>query len=162
MKTWNEYKSTFPDSDDIFACARAGNLRGLADLIVANPGLDLNAANHRGYSPLMLAVYNSQHDFCEALLRSGVDVNSSDTMDNTVLMAAAYKGNREIFEILIAYGADAACTNRSGMTAHDWAIAFGRKEIAAILAAHNGSDRSAARWRIWLRLLSLPFRRNKR
>lgn len=158
MKTWTEYKATFPDAPDIFACARAGDLRGLADLLTAIPDLELNVINHRGYSPLMLAVYNGQQDFCEALLRGGADVNSTDSMGNTVLMAAAYKGNREIFELLMRFGADANRVNRSGMTAHDWAIAFGRKDIAALLAARDGSVRPRARWKTWLRLLILPFR----
>ena len=159
MKTWIEYKATFPDAPDIFACARSGDLRGLANLLQADPQLDLNQKNARGYSALMLAVYHGQADFCEALLRAGVDVNSTDAMENTVLMAAAFKGNKEIIELLIRYGANAERTNRSGMTAHDWAIAFGRKEIAAVLASRAGAPRATPRWKTWLRLLTLPFRR---
>lgn len=129
MKTWQEYKTTFPQTPSIFDLARSGDLLGLRDLLMTNPEIDLNQKNSSGYSALMLAVYNGQQDFCEALLRSGVCVESFDKMKNSVLMAASFKGNLNVIKLLLEYGANPINTNVSSMNAFDWAKMFGRNEV---------------------------------
>lgn len=76
-------------------------MRGYAKPLMRDNALDLNASNVRVYSALMLAAYNDEKGFCEALLCSGADVNSIDNMDNAVLMEAAYKGDIEILSLLL-------------------------------------------------------------
>lgn len=129
VKTWQEYKATFPKGPSLFDLARSGDLVGLRDLLVENSDIDLNQKNPSGYSALMLAVYNHQRDFCEALLRSGVCVESTDNMKNSALMAASFKGNLDIIKLLLEFNANPASTNASAMNAYDWALMFGREEV---------------------------------
>jgi ankyrin repeat protein len=128
MKNWNDYKKTF-GVPSLFDFARTGDLQGLAELIKANPQIDLNQKNHKGYSALMLSVYNNQQIFSEALLRAGADPNSKDNVGNSILMGAAFKGNIELINLLLSFGADPMMKNNTGMTALDWARTFGRQEV---------------------------------
>ncbi len=131
MKKWNDYKKTFgPPS--LFDFARAGDLQGLAELIQTNPEIDLNKKNHKGYSALMLSIYNHQDIFSEALLRGGADPNSKDNVGNSILMGAAFKGNIELINLLLNFGADPLMKNDAGMTALDWARTFGRQEVISL------------------------------
>ena len=130
MKTWQEYKTTFPKTPSMFDLARSGDLLGLRDVLLEDSTIDLNQKNSSGYTPLMLAVYNGQSDFCEALLRLGACVESVDNMKNSVLMAASFKGNLEIIKLLLDYGANPLQKNLSSMNAYDWAKMFGRNEVS--------------------------------
>lgn len=139
MRTWKNYKQTFTEPS-IFDFARSGDLAGLADLLHNDPHFELNQKNHKGYSALMLAIYNGQDVFAEALLRGGADPNSKDLVGNTILMGASFKGNIKLIELLISYGADINLENDAGMTAYDWAKTFGRKEVMEFLRARSESD----------------------
>lgn len=140
MKKWTDYKKTFP-KPSLFDFARSGDLTGLAELLALDPHLDVNQKNHKGYCALMLAIYNGQDIFAQALLRGGADVNSTDLVGNSVLMGAAYKGNTALIKLLLDWGADAKAVNESGMNAYDWAKTFGRKEAMELLATGSGSEK---------------------
>lgn len=157
MSTWSDYKKTFKSQPDIFDCARSGDFRGLATILSQDSQLDLDATNHRGYSPLMLAVYNGQTDFCEALLRSGADVNSKDSIGNTVLMASAFKGNLDIVQLLLSYGADTSAKNRSSMNVRDWASMFGRSQVVEYLDNRVTNVQASSRFKNLLRFIKLSF-----
>ena len=131
LKTWQEYKTTFPKTPSVFELARSGDLSGLRDILIENPEFDFNQKNPSGYTPLMLAVYNGRRDFCEALLRLGVCVESADSILNSALMAASFKGNLEIIKLLLEYGANPQQQNASSMNAYDWAKMFGRVEVTS-------------------------------
>lgn len=133
IRNWQAYKKTFRTEPNLFDFARTGDLRGLADILTDMPEVDINAKNNRGYSILMLAVYNGQHDFCEALIRCGADVNSIDCVGNTLLMGSAFKGDLAMVKLLLNYGADISLMNKSKMTVRDWALMFKRTEITAFL-----------------------------
>lgn len=157
MRTWEDYKRTFPDSPDIFDSARTGDLRALADLLRSSPNLDLNCRNPMGFSPLMLAAYKDQTDFCEALLRSGVDPESRDHAGNTVLMAVCFKSHPKIARLLLEYGANPDLINHAGMTAWDWAATFKRPEMLKLLSEHLGKTPKISQWKNWLRLGKMAF-----
>lgn len=140
MKHWNTYKKTYRSDPDIFDFARAGDLRGLADILSHSSEINLNETNSSGYSPLMLAVYNGQEDFCEALLRCGADVNSTDAVGNSLLMASAFKGNLNLLKLLLTYGANTDLVNKSNMTVRDWALMFKREEILVYLDSILGAE----------------------
>lgn len=157
MKSWNTYKKTFRNEPDIFDYARQGDLRGLANLLTDQPNMDFNAKNHRGYSPLMLAVYNGQDDFCEALLRCGADVNSSDNIGNTLLMSAAYKGNLTLLKLLLQYGASVAVENKSKMTVRDWAVMFKRNDIVTYLDKHYTTQNKPSKFHSLMKFIRLAL-----
>ena len=126
-------------------------------LLSNDPDLDLNAQNHRGYSALMLAVYNGQQDFCEALLRAGADPNSMDLMGNTVLMASAFKGNLEIVKLLLQFGAVTTLKNHANMSVRDWAVMFGRKDVVQFFHQTHSDVDASSRFFNWLRFMKFGF-----
>ncbi|GGP68400.1 ankyrin repeat domain-containing protein [Shewanella saliphila] len=157
MTAWKEYKKTYRAEADIFDFARVGDLRGLANMLSQHGELDVDAKNNRGYSALMLAVYNSENDFCETLLRCGANVDSTDAVGNTVLMAAAYKGNLDILKLLLEYGASLTLKNKTNMDVRDWASMFGRKEILQYLDSVYPSNTAPSQLTNIARFLKLGF-----
>jgi ankyrin repeat protein len=133
MRSWNDYKNTFDSSENIFSLARSGNTLNLKNFLDSNHGVDINKKNHKGYSSLMLAVYNGNYEASAILLENGADPNSSDFSGNTVLMGAAFKGNVDMVRLLIQRGALTDTTNQNGLTAEQWASAFGRTDVISIL-----------------------------
>lgn len=157
MKNWKAYKQTYRTESTLFDYAREGDLRGLANLLSQDTKLDINETNHRGYSALMLAVYNGKKDFCEALLRFGADVNSIDAMNNTILMGAAYKGDVSIVELLLQFNADITLENKTKMNVRDWAIMFGRTEVISYLDMYYPSQGSSSKIKNIVRFIKLGF-----
>ncbi len=157
MRTWDEYKNTF-GGPSIFDFAREGDLLGFAELLQSDPQLDLNQKNHRGYSPLMLAVYNGQEIFSEALLRAGADPNSVDSVGSTILMGASFKGNIKLIELLLNYGARLDFKNDAGMSAFDWAKTFGRKEAMEYYKKRGEKFSESSLLKNYLRMLKLSLR----
>lgn len=157
MKNWQDYKNTYRTESDLFDFARSGDLRGFADLLSKNIPVDLNAVNQKGYSPLMLAVYNSQHDFCEALLRCGADIHGRDFIGNTVLMASAFKGNLALLKLLLQYGAITSHINTTKMNARDWAKMFGRTEVVQYLDTHYPDQANSSKLKSIIRFIKLGF-----
>ena len=142
MSSWEDYKETFNLSEDIFALARSGNVQGLQEFIKTFPSLDINQKNYKGYSPLMIGVYNSNYEVSELLMERGADPNSSDLSGNTILMGAAFKGDVEMVRLLLKRGANKNAKNQTGFTAEQWASAFGRMDVISILKPDANYSRS--------------------
>lgn len=157
MKNWNDYKNTYRTESDLFDFARQGDLRGLANLLAEQPEPDFNAKNNRGYSALMLAVYNSKKDFCEALLRCGADVNSTDSVGNTLLMGAAFKGDLNIIRLLLGFGAEVKLKNKTNMTVRDWALMFKRNEVINYLDSHYPTQEPSSKIKNIFRFIKLSL-----
>jgi len=157
MKKWQDYKQTYRTESDLFDFARSGDLRGFATYLYQHPNVDLNAVNQKGYSALMLAVYNGQRDFCEALLRSGADVHSRDFIGNTVLMASAFKGNLEIVKLLLDFDASPTDLNETNMNARDWAQMFGRKNIVEFFDEYYPNNNNGSKLKNFLRFIKLSL-----
>jgi ankyrin repeat protein len=133
MRTWEGYKDTFNLSEDIFALARCGDPHNLYEFLNSGMEININQKNHKGYSPLMISVYNGNYETSELLLERGADPNSSDHSGNTILMGAAFKGDVELIKLLINRGAQKELKNLDGLTAEQWASAFGRHNVLSIL-----------------------------
>jgi uncharacterized protein len=133
MSNWENYKDTFNVSEDIFVLARSGDVQKLEYFLESNPETEINQKNHKGYSALMLAVYNGNYEASILLLDRGADPNSWDSSGNTVLMGAAFKGDAALVTVLIKYGSQKDLRNDKGLTAEEWASAFGRSNVVKIL-----------------------------
>jgi ankyrin repeat protein len=129
--SWDAYKQTMVEPETLWSAARRNDLVGLGRLIGA--GAEINARDHRGYSPLMLAVYLGNAEAAERLLLAGADPNSVDLAGSSVLMGAAFKGHLELCEKLLAAGADPTIRNHAGLDARGFAVSFGRVDVAALL-----------------------------
>lgn len=157
MRKWEDYKKTMPGSEaNLWAAAKADDLQTIGRL--AADGADVNQVDHRGYSPLMLAVYSGQVRACRLLLAMGADPNSSDFAGNTILMGACFKGNRELVELLLERGADPYARNASGLSAFDFATTFGRGEVSEVLQLATGPQVAQSRCKTLFKIVMSRLR----
>ena len=96
-------------AQDLFNAARQNDTAQIEQLL--ENGADINQANERGFTPLILAVYANKKSAVELLLEKGANPNSQDLSGNTALMGAAFRGYPEMAELLITYKADVNLTN---------------------------------------------------
>jgi ankyrin repeat protein len=85
-------------------------------------GADINRANHRGETALMMVCRNAvgKKKAIKLLLAAGADVNAADKEGQTALMGlASENGYTELMHILIKFGADPDIRNNKGRTALD-------------------------------------------
>ena len=142
MSNWKSYKETFNLSEDIFSLARSGDTNKLREFVEFSPELDFDQKNYKGYSPLMIAVYNGNVEAAEFLLGKDADPNSIDLSGNTILMGAAFKGDVGLVKLLLKRGANKDAKNHNGFTAEQWASAFGRMDVVSILKPEASYSRS--------------------
>jgi ankyrin repeat protein len=157
MADWKAYKETYRSESTLFDFARVGDLRGLANLLLQGSEIDIDVTNERGYSALMLAVYNGEQDFCEVLLRYGANPDSVDVMGNTVLMGAAYKGDLAILKLLLECGADITLVNKTKMNVRDWAVMYKRTDILLYLDEYYPAQVSSSKLKNMFRFIKLAF-----
>ncbi len=110
-------------------------------------GADVDAAEFRGYTALMLAACDGCTDLVGLLLDRGADVNAINVAGDTALMCASQynssgQGYRSpaftpdypgVVTVLLEYGADVSVRNKEGFTAEALAYHCGRHELVRIL-----------------------------
>jgi ankyrin repeat protein len=103
-------------------------------------GVDINAKNSDGESPLQLAAQVGQKEILELLISKGADINTKDVVGWTPVIEAAREGHKEIVELLISKGANLNARDRLiGATTLHYAAVNGHKEIVKILIK-NAAD----------------------
>ncbi len=123
---------------DIFDACRKDDRELVEKLYQTNPDI-INAVDFKGYTPLILAVYNNSLNVVDFLLEKGANINAQDSAGNTPLMGVCFKGYKDIAAKLINAGADVNLQNYSGATALTFAATFGHLEIAEMLL-DKGAD----------------------
>lgn len=124
----------------MFDAARMGRDDVIPALLHA--GVDVEARNGQGHTPLVLASYNGNASTTALLLDAGAAVDGdADQHGNTALMGVAFKGYLPIAELLVARGADVNRRNTAGQTALMTAALFNQTAIIDLLLA-NGADAS--------------------
>ena len=119
-------------SVDIHQAALEGNIEAVKQAI-AN-GVDVNAKNNDGWTPLHGAAVFGKNEIVELLIAEGADINAKNRGGVTPLYDAAFKGRKEIAELLIAEGADVNAKDVDGETPFDWYI---HTEFADLLRKHG-------------------------
>ena len=134
-KTTEKSKKT-PTS--IWNGATSGNIQVVTQHL--NAGVDVNAQNTDGETPLLEATYGGHKNIVELLISKGADVNMKDDLGFTPVLWAAREGHKEIVELLISKGANLNARGRIiGATTLHYAAVNGHKEIVKILIK-NAAD----------------------
>jgi ankyrin repeat protein len=106
-------------------------------------GVDVNAANRYGVTPLLLAAQRGNAELIELLLNAGASVTTAEAKlpeGQTLLMHAARTGQVASVKALITAGSDPnARETRTGTTAAIWAATAGRANAIRVLA-EAGAD----------------------
>ncbi|RVT90559.1 ankyrin repeat domain-containing protein [Sphingomonas crocodyli] len=122
----------------LFDAARLGRIDVLPALLEA--GVDIEARDDKGHTPLILASYNGHAAATEALIKAGARVDAPDSArGNTALMGVVFKGYEAFVDRLLIAGADPERANHAGQTALMMAAMFGRTAIIDRLLA-AGAD----------------------
>ncbi|MBC8651364.1 ankyrin repeat domain-containing protein [Pseudomonas sp. MTM4] len=127
--------------DYFFDAARHGDSPILDEFIQA--GFDLNTADEKGYTALILAAYNGHADTVEQLLAAGADACAEDKRGNTALMGAIFKGELRIAKRLLATECNPDQRNAAGQTPAMYAALFQRETLLDALR-ERGADLGAS------------------
>jgi ankyrin repeat protein len=126
------------DPTQIFdACRR--NDRSLVEKIYQSFPDSIHEADIKGFTPLILSVYNNSVEVVDFLLQKGAKTSGQDAAGNTALMGVCFKGYTELAQKLVEAGADVNERNSNGATALTFAATFGHLKIAELLL-QNGAD----------------------
>jgi hypothetical protein len=108
-------------------------------------GLDPNAHDSAGYTPLVAAARAGNGEMIRLLTSRGADPNLRDAAVNawTPLLHAIHKSQPAAIAALLDAGADPNATDRSGTTPLMMAAGYGDTAIVKILLAHNANPRIA-------------------
>jgi ankyrin repeat protein len=126
------------DSSAIFDACRRNDLELVVRIYEENPE-SLAATDFKGFTPLILAVYNNSADVVDFLLEKGVEPDGQDAAGNTALMGVCFKGYTDMAKKLIDAGADVNIRNVNGATALTFVATFGHTQIAEMLL-QKGAD----------------------
>ncbi|MGI8636146.1 MAG: ankyrin repeat domain-containing protein [Segetibacter sp.] len=120
------------DTTQIFDACRRYERELVEKMYEVNPD-SIHAADIKGFTPLILAVYNNSADVVDFLLLKGAKTRGYDAAGNTALMGVVFKDYTELARKLVEAGADANERNANGATAFTFAATFGHLQIAALL-----------------------------
>lgn len=124
----------------LFDAARRGDTAMLAEFI--SSGYDLDRADGKGYTALILAAYNGRKAAVTQLINAGADVCAEDKRGNTALLGAIFKGEVMIARQLMAAPCAPDQRNHAGQTPAMYAALFQRAEILEDLR-QRGADMHA-------------------
>lgn len=124
----------------LWEAARNGNDDQIKMLISGK--YNLNVADERGYSAIILAAYHGHDSTVRLLIEAGANPCQRDKRGNSALMGAIFKGEIKVASRLI----DAKCSpdirNNAGQTAAMYASLFQRKELLQALVAKGANTQT--------------------
>ncbi|MGZ8848200.1 MAG: ankyrin repeat domain-containing protein [Pyrinomonadaceae bacterium] len=110
-----------------------------ADVLLAQPNIDLTALTPKGTSVLMVAIWHEREGAVRTLLSRGANVNHQDNDGDTPVHGAALYGNVKILVMLLDAQANPNVKNKLGGTPLMWAASYGRDDAVRVLLA-RGAD----------------------
>lgn len=98
-------------------------------------GLDLEARNGQGFTPLTIAMRIRNIRAMYALLMAGAEINHRVHHGQTYLHLACCLGNKEAIWALLEAGADSSLMDDDGHSAEELAVLMGRPDIVNLFSA---------------------------
>lgn len=126
---------------DVFDVARTGTVEEMKALVQTKKDT-INALNHSGFSPLILACYRGNAPVAEYLAKNVKDINYNSP-SGTALAAAAVKGNVPMVKALLENKANPNLADGQGMTPLLYASQFENKEIILLLLKYKADKKLA-------------------
>lgn len=117
--------------DAIVRAVAAGNPASLE--FALNQGLDINARDAEGRTPLAVALTKNDRPTAERLLALGADVDAADHAGRTPLMIAAIQGNAEVLDAFLSRSQAPDATDAAGFSAAHHAIVAGQVEALELI-----------------------------
>jgi pectate lyase len=117
----------------IHAAARLGVLAGVKALL--EQGVDVNAQDDKGITPLHYAVQGDHRELVELLIVNGADINSKDKEGYTSLYYAVWNEDKDMVEFLVTKGADIHLVPEKDYPLLNYAVWSGDRDIVEILVA---------------------------
>jgi hypothetical protein len=128
-------------AQDVFECARTGNLEQLKTIIKINPDT-ISVRNAAGFTPLIIACYKHELEIVRFLLDNKVDVDANSP-EGPALLGACYKGDVEMAELLIRYKANVNAVNAQGISGLMYA-AMTKNVKLVMLLLNKGANKELA------------------
>lgn len=122
----------------LLTAALEGNATEVSDAL--QQGANIEARDSNGWTPLMLAVYDSGNvDIVKLLLDHHADIDAQNGSGATALDYAAASGRIEVVKLLLAYHANLEVKDSNGETAlfHAFEISSGGAGIVSLLLANH-------------------------
>ena len=126
------------DSSALFEACRRNDVATVQQICESNPEL-MSYQDAKGFTPVLIAVYNQSPDVVAYLLKQGAPADVPDASGNTALMGASFKGYRDMVKALLDAGVEVNQQNGNGATALTFAATFGQMEIAEDLLKRGAS-----------------------
>jgi ankyrin repeat protein len=123
--------------DSLHAAAEEGNIDTVKSLL--EQGMDINARNASGETPLNRAAAKGNVDVVRLLIERGAEVDSRDKWGWTPLHYSSRYGHLEVSRVLLYYGASVNARQRYYWTPMHMSAANGHLEIVKVLL-ERGAD----------------------
>jgi uncharacterized protein len=124
------------DGEPALVAAMRYEANNVLDLLLAQPGIDLEAKAPNGNTALMMAAYRQNKPAVLKLLAKGAQVNQPGW---TALHYAAAAGSTELVALLLERHAYIDCESPSGMTPLMMAAREGKEDVVKLLL-EEGAD----------------------
>jgi len=120
---------------DFHDAASVGDLERVRELL--EEGIDPNARDAHGETPLHKAASEGHVHVARLLLEHGANPNARDEVGWTPLHWAAYKGHVDVVKLLLKHGADPNAQSNSGETPLHIAAYNGHVEVVKLLLEYK-------------------------
>ena len=102
-------------------------------------GSDLNMKDHKGLTPLLLALKHNQLEIAKILIKHGADIELANKEGRTPLHFAIELGSIELTKVILEKNADINSATKEGITPLHLAIELGSMELSKAILERNAN-----------------------